>query len=63
MISYEKGIELKLSSNRVYYIACSLLIILKNPCSKLHHQKILNLILFLHKVRPEGNSHDWIGFP
>ena len=36
----EKGIKLKLSGNEVYYTACSLLVIFKNSCSKLHRQKV-----------------------
>ena len=40
-ILYEKGIELKLSGNKIYYIACSLLLLLKNSCGKLHCQKVL----------------------
>ena len=35
----QKRIELKLYGNEVYYTACSLLVISKNFCSKLHRQK------------------------
>ena len=49
-ISYEKGIELKPSGNEVYYAACSLLVIFKNLCSKLHCQTGFNLIPFSSKL-------------
>jgi len=36
---YEKGFKLKPFWYEVYYTACSLLVILKKMCSKLHCQK------------------------
>ena len=36
----EKGIKSKLSGNKVYYAACSLLVTLKSLCSKLHCQRV-----------------------
>ena len=39
---YEKGIEMKLSGNEVYYTACSLLVILKYSCCRLHRQFFLD---------------------
>ena len=39
-----------LSGNEVYHTAYSLLVILKNVCSKLHWQKDSNFILFSHKT-------------
>ena len=38
---YEKRIRFRLDGNEIYYTACSLLVILKNSCSKLHCQKVL----------------------
>ena len=38
---YKKGIEFKLAGNEDYNTACSLLVISKNSCSKLHGQKVL----------------------
>ena len=46
-ILHEEEIQLKLSGNKVYYTACSLLVILKNSCSKLHRQKGFQIIFFL----------------
>ena len=34
----KRGLNYKLSGNEVDYTACSLLVILKNSCSKLHRQ-------------------------
>ena len=39
-MSYETGIESVLSGNEVYYTACSLLLRIKNSCSKLQGQNI-----------------------
>ena len=39
--SCEQAFKLKLSGDEVYYTACSLLVVLKNSCSKLHCQKVL----------------------
>ena len=39
-ILYTKAFNLKLCSNEDYYTACSLLVMLKNSCGKLHHQKV-----------------------
>ena len=49
-IMYEKRIKFKLSRNGVYHTACSLLVILKNSCSRLYYQKGFNLILFSYKI-------------
>jgi hypothetical protein len=49
-ISYEKGFELKLSGDEVYYTACSLLVVLKNSCGKLHCEKGFNLIPFSFEI-------------
>ena len=38
----------------VYYTACSLLVILKNSCSKLHCQKGFYLNPFSYKIEREG---------
>ena len=50
MILYEQGIKFKLSGDEVYYTACSLLVISRNSCSKLHRQHGFNLIIFSYKV-------------
>ena len=39
-----------LSGNEVCYTACSLLVILKNLCSKLHSQKGFDFILVSYKT-------------
>ena len=41
---HEKGITFNLSGNEFYYTAYSLLLGLKDPCSKLHCQKSFNSI-------------------
>ena len=51
-----------LSGNEVYYTACSLLVTLKNSCSKLHCDQGLNSIIFSYKIdrgleRPPGPTH------
>ena len=48
--AYEKGIELKKSGTEVHYQACSLLVILKNSCSKRQLQKVS--IEFPFHIRP-----------
>ena len=40
-----------LSATEVYSTACSLLVILKNLCSKLHRQKGFNFIIILFKIK------------
>jgi len=53
---HEKGIELKLFGNEVYYIN-SLTSLVKNMlCSKLHYQIFLNLIPVSHKTCPRCMS-------
>ena len=50
--SYIKGkLDENLSGNEVYYTACSLLVTLKNVCSKLHCQQVLNVIPLSCKIR------------
>ena len=44
--SYEKGIELNIYGNEIYYTAYSLLVILKNSCCKLQCKKGFDLIIF-----------------
>ena len=49
-----------LSGNDVYHKVCSLLVNLKNSCSKLHYQKGFNPILFSYKISgilPELGHH------
>jgi hypothetical protein len=48
----EKRIKLNLSGNELYHTACSVLVILKNLCSKLHSQTGFNFILFSLKISP-----------
>ena len=43
-ILHEKGIELKLSGNEVYYTACSLLVILNISYGEFHCPIFLDLI-------------------
>ena len=58
LISYEKGIKLKLSGNEVYYTAWSSPVILKNLCSKLRCQRVLMQfpfhMIFAHTFGPAG---------
>jgi len=42
---------LKTAGNEVYYTASSLLVTLKNSCSKLHSQKFFRLKSFSYKIR------------
>ena len=42
IILFEKGIKSKLTGSKVYYTAFFLLGMLKNSCSELHRQKVLN---------------------
>jgi len=53
-ISYKKAFELRFSGNKVYDTACSLLVILKNSCSKLHCQRVLSLKASHTKSLPSG---------
>jgi len=53
-ILYEKLFNLKLSGNEVYYTAWSLLVMLKNSCSKLRCQKVLNWKAFRTRSRLSG---------
>ena len=46
----KRKLNKNLSGNAVYYTACSLLVISKNSCSKLHCQKGLDLVLFSHRI-------------
>ena len=41
----KRELNQNLSGNKIYYTACSLLVILNNSCSKIHCQKGFNLIL------------------
>ena len=52
-----KEIKLNLSGNEVYYTVCSLLVILKNPCSKLHYQRGFDLNPFSYKICEWCCSH------
>ena len=47
----EKKSNENISCNEVYYTACSLLVILKNSCSKVHCQKGFNLIFYSYEIR------------
>ena len=38
----KRELNSNLSSNEVYYTACSLLVILQISCNQLHHPKVLN---------------------
>ena len=51
-ILHEKGIIFQKSYNQVYYTACSLLVLSKNSCSKLHYQKGFKLIPFSYEITP-----------
>ena len=55
--SYTKRISSqKTSGNEVYYTASSLLVILKNSCSKLQCQKFFKLKIFSYKIEGGGDS-------
>ena len=56
-ISYEQAFESKRSGSEVYYTACSLLVILKNSCSKLHCQKVS--IWFPFHIRLKREQPSW----
>jgi len=50
LILHDQRIKLNLSGNEVHYSACSLLLTLKNSCSKVHCQKGINLIFFSYEI-------------
>jgi hypothetical protein len=50
LISQEKRFNSELSGNEVHYTACSLLVISKNSCGKLHCQIDFNQILVSYKI-------------
>ena len=47
----------KLSGDEVYYTACSLLVIPKHSCSKLHCQKAFEIIPFSYKIVEPRSEH------
>ena len=47
----KRELNQNLSGNEVYDTAFSLLVILKNSCSKLHRQKSFDLLLLSSKIR------------
>ena len=55
----KRDLNYNLSGNEVYYTACSLLVMLKNSCSKRHCQKG-NLNPFSYKIVPD-QGHDQAG--
>ena len=56
-VLYRKRIELDLSSDEFFYTACSLPVILKNSCGKLHCPRGLNSIIFSFKMQKKTRTH------
>ena len=50
IIYMKKEFNRSLSGIQVYNTACSLLVMLKNLFTKLHHQKVFNLIFFSYAI-------------
>ena len=49
-VHMKRSLHLDFSGNAVFYAACSLPVILKNSCSKLHYQKGFNSILVSYEI-------------
>ena len=54
----ERELNSNLSGNEFYFKACSLLVMLKNSCSKLHCQKGFDLVPFSYKIVLQGENRE-----
>jgi hypothetical protein len=46
----KQKLDFNLSGDEVYHTACSLLVMCKNSCGKLHRQKRFDLVIFLYHI-------------